>query len=242
MSRRVQIRCHGETSQTSHGFAHTECTRMSIAIMNGRIKCFCRPPPPTGSIPFQFISVQWRGVIIDCINIFSGGGVKDPFLWYINSVPWPNQLSTQPYVCKQELRLCSSRARFRKWGYGFGCYPLLAGVFLEPSQTHEFCRLTHPQVPLCTHHDHMDVSKLSSTLGDQQQKSFPKIEHCLWTSYVTIVARQNTVFWRRTLMFSNIRGAESPTSDTPGSWANYASNRLEVCCWKSRGCLGDELL
>ena len=44
---------------------------------------------------------------------FWGGGVKDPFLWYITSVPWPNQFSTHPYLFKQELQLCSSRVRFR---------------------------------------------------------------------------------------------------------------------------------
>ena len=80
------------------------------------------PPPPPQINSCSIKSIPWGGGgHIDSINLFGGGGggegggVKGPFLWYINSVPWPNQFSTHPYLCKQELQLCSSRARFREW-------------------------------------------------------------------------------------------------------------------------------
>ena len=72
------------------------------------------PPPPLKSIPVQLKSIPWGGGgHYWFYHFFLGGGVKGPFLWYINSVPWPNQFWTHPYLCKQELQLCSSRARFR---------------------------------------------------------------------------------------------------------------------------------
>ena len=71
-------------------------------------------PPPLKSIPVQLKSIPWGGGgHYWFYHFFLGGGVKGPFLWYINSVPWPNQFWTHPYLCKQELQLCSSRARFR---------------------------------------------------------------------------------------------------------------------------------
>ena len=76
-------------------------------------------PPPLKSIPVQLKSIPWGGGGHYWFYHFflggggGGGGVKGPFLWYINSVPWPNQFWTHPYLCKQELQLCSSRARFR---------------------------------------------------------------------------------------------------------------------------------
>ena len=59
--------------------------------------------------------------------------MKGPFLWYINSVPWPNQFWTHPYLCKQELQLCSSRARFREKEFSPRSWqiPRVVASFLE---------------------------------------------------------------------------------------------------------------
>ena len=76
------------------------------------------PPPQINSLSIEINSMggggnYWLNQSFRGGRGGEGGGVKGPFLWYINSVPWPNQFSTHPYLCKQELQLCSSRARFR---------------------------------------------------------------------------------------------------------------------------------
>ena len=52
---------------------------------------------PKGGRGGPSLSYQFRGgVILDSINYLGGRGGWRPFLWYINSIPCPNQFPTHP--------------------------------------------------------------------------------------------------------------------------------------------------
>ena len=102
-----------------------------------------RGPPPK-SIPFQLISIQWGGSLL-IESIFSGGeGGWRTLSFDISILSWPNQFSTRPYLCKQELQLCSSRARFPEFlSLTHLTFPFSAGVALRHRTWSGYCRL-HP--------------------------------------------------------------------------------------------------